>query len=158
MDVFGDTLGPRKGKGQLSGGGVGCIVFGPWGEPGEAGGFGDPFIWDPAERREPSFGSSSRLCWPGTVQKWVLRPHLPFACCPPLHFSLLSKELLQTSHPLCHFSLPTLKLALGERFLLLTVEQIVFNLIMEFPPVLLAPLTPSLLPPLHCDRISLSTE
>lgn len=68
------------------------------------------------------------------------------------------RSFLHTSHPLCHFSLPALKLALGESFLVLTVEQILFNLTMEIPPVLLAPFTPSLLPPLHCDKVSLSTQ
>ena len=61
------------------------------------------------------------------------------------------KGLLNTSHPgLCHFRLRSLKLALGESFLVLTVEQILFNITIEsFLPCCWLPLTPSPPAPPH---------
>lgn len=183
MDVSGDTLGPRKGTRQLSGEGMACIVFGDWpslgpfpvpGEPrngqgpddldlkicpcpGEAGGFGSPSVWDPAETLESSFCSSSRSCWSGTVWKWIFVA--TSASCLmlfPVFQPPSQRPLLHTSCLLWPFRLPALKLALGEIFLILIVEQILFNLTMVYSLVLLAPLPSFLHPTLHCDRLSLS--
>ena len=77
-----------------------------------------------------------------------LQPHLPLLYA--LSFMGLAsfpKGLFNTSLPPpnpCHFRLPSLKGALGESFLVLTVEQILFNITIEsFLPCCWLPTTPS---------------
>lgn len=67
----------------------------------------------------------------------LLQPHclLPAACSFFISTPFPKGPPPNNSSPLCHFRPPSLKLALGESFLVLTVEQILFNITFEeFPP------------------------
>lgn len=106
---------------------------------------------------EPSFCSFPRRWWTIPVQRWIF-PAIPAFGPVPLSPSL--QPLFQGASlihppPLCHFRLPFLKLALGESFLVLTVEQILFNITIEsFLPCCWLPSPLLLLPLLHCSRDS----
>lgn len=104
------------------------------------------------QRHESAVSVHAQALRAATVQRWTFTASPAFCLLlAPFFISTPFPEgLPNNSSPLCHFRLPSLKLALGESFLVLTVEQIPFNRTIESflpccwlpSPLLLRPLLP----------------
>lgn len=107
------------------------------------------------QRHESAVSVHAQALRAAAVQRWTFTasPAFCLLLAPFFISTPFPKGLPNNSSPLCHFRLPSLKLALGQSFLVLTVEQILFNITIEsFLPCSRHPF--SSCPSSHCGRDS----